>query len=205
MTNIITIQHTQAEHHVTKMIGGNTDWPLTETGKTHAHNIGKNIKSVVDGRRAVIYSSDLLRTRQTAEIINEYLALEIIYKQELREINVGEAKGKSKAWADQNCLPKENIPLVYYRAFPGAETFEEVYNRVAPVIDEIIRREEETVIVVGHCLALITFLLQWMRIPIDLLNNNAIEAVAGSVSFLSIWENKRMLNKWNMTSFMENK
>jgi probable phosphoglycerate mutase len=95
MKNIITVQHTQAEHHVTKMVGGNTDWPLTELGKEQAHNIGKNIKDLLENKKRIIYSSDLLRTKQTAEIINQYLGSEIIYRQDLREINVGEAKGKS--------------------------------------------------------------------------------------------------------------
>jgi broad specificity phosphatase PhoE len=41
--NIITIQHTQVEHHVKKMVGGDTDWPLTDFGKEQAHKIGKKL------------------------------------------------------------------------------------------------------------------------------------------------------------------
>jgi len=205
MKNVITIQHTQAEHHVSGMIGGNTDWALTETGKKQAHNIGKNIKDLIKTENAIIYSFDLLRAKQTAEIINEYLNLNIIFREELREGNVGEAKGKSKDWYKQNCLPKENIPLNIYRAFPNAETFEEIYNRVGPIIDEIINSEYENIIVVGHGGTLVMFLFQWLKIPVDYIENIAFEADAGNVSFYSIWENKRMLNKWNITSFMDNK
>jgi probable phosphoglycerate mutase len=204
MKNVITIQHTEAEHHVSGMIGGNTDWALTETGKKQAHNIGKNIKELIKTESAIIYSSDLLRARQTAEIINEYLNLKIIFREELREGNVGEAKGKSRDWYKQNCLPKENIPLNVYRAFPSAETFEDIYNRVGPIIDEIINSEYEDIIVVGHCGTLVMFLFQWLKIPVEYIENIAFEAKAGNVSFYSIWENKRMLNKWNVTSFMDN-
>jgi len=203
MKNVITIQHIQAEHHVSRMIGGNTDWALTETGKKQAHNIGKNIKDLIKTENAIIYSSDLLRAKQTVEIINEYL--NIIFREELREGNVGEAKGKSKDWYKQNCLPKESIPLNIYRAFPNAETFEEIYNRVGPIIDEIINSEYENIIVVGHGGTLVMFLFQWLKIPVEYIENIAFEAEAGSVSFYSIWENKRMLNKWNITSFMNNK
>jgi probable phosphoglycerate mutase len=205
MKNIITIQHTQAEHHVTKMVGGNTNWSLTEIGKNQAQNIGKNIKDIKKKKKSIIYSSDLLRTKQTAEIINEHLNLEIIYRQELREINVGEAEGKSTDWYNQNCMPRNNMPLVQYRPFPSGETFEEVYNRIAPIVNEIIDIEYENIIIVGHGLALIMFLLQWLKIPVGFMENIAFEAKAGNVSFFSIWENKRMLNKWNITSFMENK
>ena len=203
MKNIITIQHPQAEHHITKMVGGNTDWPLTEIGKTHAHNIGKNIQKLIKTKSCLIYSSDLLRTKQTSEIINKYLNLEIVYRQALREINVGEAKGKSIDWANQNCKPRENISSVQYRPFPMAETFEEVYYRVAPIIDEILNNEYEEIIIVGHGLALVMFLLQWLNIPVEFMENIAFETTAGAVSIFSIWENKRMLNKWNVTTFMD--
>jgi len=49
------------------------------------------------------------------------------------------------------------------------------------------------------------FLFQWLKIPVEYIENIAFEAEAGNVSFYSIWENKRMLNKWNITSFMDNK
>jgi probable phosphoglycerate mutase len=192
------IQHTQAEHHVTKMVGGNTDWSLTEIGKEQAHNIGRNIQKLIKTENNIIYSSDLLRTKQTAEIINEYFKLKIIYKQELREINVGEAKGKSNDWYKENCAPKENISLIHYRAFPDAETFEEVYNRVAPIVNEIMNTEYENVLVVGHGLSLTMFLIHWLKIPVESMENIAFGASAGGVSILSIWENKRMINKYNV-------
>jgi len=203
MKNIITIQHTQAEHHVTKMVGGNTDWPLTELGKKHAHKIGKNIKELIQSGNNIIYSSDLIRAKQTAEIVNEYLNLEIIYRQDLREIGVGEAKGKSNEWVKENCAPKDNIPFAKYRPFPNCETFEELYNRTHPIIEELIKNEYENIIVVGHGAALLMFLLQWLRIPVECLENSAFESSAGGVSIYSVWENKRMLKKFNITSFFE--
>jgi broad specificity phosphatase PhoE len=92
--------------------------------------------------------------------------------------------------------------LVQYRSFPNAETFEEVYNKVSPVIHEIINNKYENIIIVGHGLALVMFLLQWLKMPVGCLENIAFEASSGGVSFYSIWENKRMLNKYNITSYM---
>lgn len=205
MKNIITIQHTQAEHHVKKMVGGDTDWSLTELGKEQANNIGKNIKKFINyDNKSIMYSSDLLRAKQTAEIVNKHLRLDIIYRQKLREIAMGEAKGKSKEWHDQNCASKDNIPLIKYRPFPNAETFEEVYNRVFPIIDEIINNDYENILIVGHGLALLMFFLQWLKIPVENLENTAFDISSGGVSFYSIWENKRMLKKYNITSYMNN-
>jgi probable phosphoglycerate mutase len=203
MKNIITIQHTQAEHHVKKMVGGDTDWPLTEIGKEQAHNIGKNIKTLINSNeKSIIYSSDLIRAKQTAEIVNEYLNFPIIFKQELREISMGEAKGKSKEWYGQNCVPKGNIPLIKYRPFPSAETYEEVYNRIFPIIDVVLKNDCENTIIVGHGFSLLMFFLQWLKIPIENMENTAFDISSGGVSFYSIWEGKRMLKKYNITSFM---
>jgi probable phosphoglycerate mutase len=65
MKNTITIQHTQAEHHVKKMVGGNTDWPLTDLGKEQAHKIGKKLLEKLDLR-----DCNLIRLTS----FNEYLA-----------------------------------------------------------------------------------------------------------------------------------
>ncbi|MBQ8791905.1 MAG: histidine phosphatase family protein, partial [Ruminiclostridium sp.] len=43
MKDIITIQHTQSEQHINKMIGSLGDWNLTELGIKQAHSIGKNL------------------------------------------------------------------------------------------------------------------------------------------------------------------
>ena len=203
LKKIITIQHTQAEHHVKKMIGGDTDWPLTQLGKEQANNIGKHIKELLDFKcKSIIYSSDLLRTKQTAEIVNQYLELNIIYKQELREIKMGEAKGKSKEWYKQNCASNDNIPLIDYRPFPGAENYKELYNRLFPVIEEIIKIDYENIIVVGHGGTLVMFFLQWLKLPVEFMEKIPW-ASSGSVSFYSISDNIRMLNNWNINSYKQ--
>jgi broad specificity phosphatase PhoE len=47
----------------------------------------------------VMYSSDLLRAKHTAEIIAAFLNIEPIFTDLLRERNLGEAVGKSVEWA----------------------------------------------------------------------------------------------------------
>ena len=80
MKNIITIQHTQSVHHTNGMIGSWTDWDLSEFGKEQAKRIGERISKEIKDKRYALYSSDLLRARQTAEIIAEFLSVEPIYR-----------------------------------------------------------------------------------------------------------------------------
>ena len=80
MKNIITVQHPQSVHHTNGMVGSWTDWELTETGKKQADNIGRKLKEELVDKDFVIYSSDLLCAKQTAEIIAEYLGITPILK-----------------------------------------------------------------------------------------------------------------------------
>ena len=80
MKNIITIQHAQAVHHNTDKIGSWTDWELTDLGKEHAENIGRKLSVELKGQTYKIYSSDLIRARQTIEPLARYMNTEIEYR-----------------------------------------------------------------------------------------------------------------------------
>ena len=85
MKTIITIQHTQAVHHTNGMVGSWTDWKLTEEGINQAKNIGEKLKRELTGKEFVIYSSDLLRAKQTAENVGNCLGVTPVLRSELRE------------------------------------------------------------------------------------------------------------------------
>lgn len=72
MKTIITIQHTQSIHHTNGMVGSWTDWDLSETGKSQAENIGRKLSNDLLEKSIVMYSSDLKRAVQTAEIVGKY-------------------------------------------------------------------------------------------------------------------------------------
>ena len=91
MKTIITIQHTQSVHHTNGMVGSWTDWELSELGKKQANRIGERLKTELSEKRFVMYSSDLLRARQTAEIVGNDLGMTPVFRTELRERNLGSA------------------------------------------------------------------------------------------------------------------
>lgn len=98
MKTIITIQHTQAVHHTNGMVGSWTDWKLTEEGINQAKNIGEKLKRELAEKEFVIYSSDLLRAKQTAENVGSCLGITPVLRSELRERNLGKCCGKSVQW-----------------------------------------------------------------------------------------------------------
>ena len=120
MKTIITIQHTQSIHHMNGMVGSWTDWELTELGVNQAKRIGEKLKAELEGREFVMYSSDLLRAKQTADNVGSYLGLTPILRSELRERNLGKCCGKSVQWLRENMEQQEKT--IDDRLFSDAET-----------------------------------------------------------------------------------
>lgn len=200
MKNIITVQHTQSLHHVNGMVGSWTDWELSPLGKTQAENIGKNLSAELS-EKYVIYSSDLLRAKETAEIVSKYLGAAPILKTELRERNLGEAVGKSVQWLRKNMEKPERT--VDDRLFPSAESRRDEWNRLKPFFDEIASNSEENIIIVSHGDLLSVFNAMWLGLPVESLEKTELFGVSGGVSFL--FENsdgKHFIKKLSDTSYM---
>ena len=74
-----------------------------------------------------MYSSDLLRAKQTAEKVGEYLGLTPVLRTELRERNLGKCCGKSVQWLRENIEQQEKI--IDDRLFSDAESRRDEWNR----------------------------------------------------------------------------
>ena len=96
MKNIITIQHTQSAQHMNGMIGSWDNWDLTEHGIEQAKRISERLSKEIKNDHYIMYSSDLLRAKHTAELVASSLEIELIFTDMLREFNLGEAVEKQK-------------------------------------------------------------------------------------------------------------
>lgn len=201
MKTIITIQHTQSLHHINGMVGSRTDWELSALGKEQAENIAKNLSKELSGKY-VLYSSDLLRAKETAEPICRHLGIRPIFKSELRERNLGEAVGKSVQWLREN-MEKPEI-TVDDRLFPSAESRRDEWERLRPFFDEITTNSEENIIIVSHGDLLSVFNSMWLGLPVESLEKAELFGVAGGVSILfENTEGKRFIKKLSDTSYMK--
>ena len=182
MKNIITVQHTQSVHHTNGMVGSWTDWELTEMGKQQADSIGKNLKAELADRNLVIYSSDLLRARQTAEIIAEHLGVTPILKSELRERNLGKCCGKTVQWLRDNIECQEKT--IDDKMFSDAESRRDEWNRLKPFFDNVMADDSENIIIVSHGDLLSVFNTMFLGLSIETINNGEIFGLAGGVSHM---------------------
>ena len=206
MSNIILIQHCQSEHHINNMSGGWTDTPLTEAGRKQAEMIGEKLINYVDYNDYVLYSSDLLRASQTAEIIGTKLRLNVIQDKGLREINTGVAAGKTKEWARANRQPRTRSGFdLDYQEFQNGESWREFYNRVCDCMDRIYEREKnKNLLIVTHGGTLSNILAWWMKFELHMIGYAYFSSSPGGISFLSqnsIQQN--IVNKFNDTSHFD--
>ena len=143
-TTFYFVRHGESEGNAAGRFTGQTDSPLTARGRQQAQAIADELASVRFDR---IVSSDLSRTRDTAEAIAKRQGLEVEVLPELREIDVGERTGKP--FDEVRGLP--NWTDDGFVAWPGGETLDRVITRVLGVIERLVRESPgKTILVVGH-------------------------------------------------------
>lgn len=184
MKHIITVQHTQSVHHTNGMVGSWTDWDLTELGRKQAENIGKKLKEELQGKKFVMYSSDLKRAAQTAEEISKSLGVEATLRKELRERNLGKCCGKSVQWLRENIETPENT--VDDCLFSDGESRRACWNRLLPFYEEVMESDEETIIIVSHGDLLSLWNLMYLGLPVEAYYDVDIHGPAGGVSHMII-------------------
>jgi len=200
MKNIITIPHTQSVHHTNGMLGGWADWDLTKHGIKQAKRIGKNLARDIRDKKYIMYASDMPRAKQTAEIIAGFLGIKPIFTAALREINLGIANGKPKAFAREHNLGQPKT--IDDKQYDGAESKRELWNRLAGFENEIMARPEENIIVVSHGVSLGIFHALWLGLDVEMLNKCGLSGGSGGVSFMrEDADEKRVIDRIGDHSF----
>jgi broad specificity phosphatase PhoE len=132
------VRHPLTEMNVKRITQGWGDSPLTEEGKKTAHALGKKLSEF---KISKIYTSDLGRCVQTAEIINEYLNVEIVKEKAFREQNFGEYN--EKPFAEIEKFFNKHDPN---DKTPGGESLNDATYRALAKIKEL----PENALVVTH-------------------------------------------------------
>lgn len=131
---IYFVRHGETERNATGRLSGQDDVPLTEAGIGQAESAALGIP---DGITA-IYSSDLLRCKQTTDILNKKLGLPVTYDARLRERDFGSFAGKQ--WKDidpDGTLKAIDKRLEYDYRPQGGESIEDVKKRVFESLEDM--------------------------------------------------------------------
>lgn len=133
------LRHGQTDWNLAKRLQGQADIPLNATGRTQAHTA----RALVTGRNITkIYSSDLSRALETAEIVTAKLSLPITTAAGIREVTLGEADGRHRGpWYQQWKDGELSIA--------GAETRADFSHRIVMGINHILK-DAELALIVSH-------------------------------------------------------
>jgi uncharacterized phosphatase len=92
-TKLFLIRHAQTEWNAQGRIQGSLEQPLNEVGREQALSLGERLAA---HPVTAIYSSPMLRARQTAEILAQFHECELQFDPALREISYGIAEGLTR-------------------------------------------------------------------------------------------------------------
>ena len=167
MTKIFLIRHGETEWNKIGKLQGSSDIDLLPEGIEQARLLVKHAPfNSVDA----IYSSDLKRAIETAEILAEKFDLPVIKERGLRETSFGTWEGRYLSE-----LAKEN-PQGFEKFFtqpdkvkpPNGETFLQSQARIMNALEEIIAdNEDKNIIVVSHGAAIRLIICAALVIPIS--------------------------------------
>jgi len=187
MRTAYVVTHPEATHHVEGLVGGWYDSRLTPAGLAAADAIGARLREAIPRSAAVeLYSSDLTRTRQTAQAIGAHLRVEPALDHRLREKSYGEAEGAPQAWLDRRFVPPPATGerMRHDEGIAGAETKRACADRVYAALADITAREAEYQIIVTHGGAATFVIAAWMRLPVEALAYATFRVASGSITRL---------------------
>jgi len=147
---LILVRHAETTANTKSVIlGGREGGELSERGVKQAKALALRLRNE---RFNEVYCSQANRARQTCAILSEGRDVPVSYREELREIDMGDLAGLSHEEADEKYPhifskiadnPKERIP--------GGESIQDVQARALPLMESLAQKEgNPTVLVVGH-------------------------------------------------------
>ena len=90
MTALLLVRHGETDWNADGRLQGHTDRPLSDYGRRQA----RELAGALEGEELeAIYSSDLARARETAEIVGERLGLPVVVDPDLRATDWGTWEG----------------------------------------------------------------------------------------------------------------
>jgi len=147
VTNLFLARHGETDWNRDGRWQGHSDTPLNGRGREQARELAAQLDTV-----DVVYSSDLARARETAEIVAARLGREVRLDPRLRERGFGAWEGLTSAEIESRFVDEHRR----WRAGEGvgagdAEPFDSFAARIHAFLEEVLRlHPAENVLVIAH-------------------------------------------------------
>lgn len=161
------VRHGETDWNLANRIQGHTDIPLNENGRQQAKALAQRLAE--EHQIDVIYSSKQKRALETAQIIGAKLEIEPIPTEGLQEVCLGSWEGYT--WRQVRELFPEEYEAWYksrrYLKPPCGESYQQVLDRVLPVLMQIWLQEEGNALIVTHGAVIMSLLSYLHNTPFE--------------------------------------
>ena len=148
MTELLLVRHGETDWNRERRFQGHADQPLNDTGRDQARALAAELaREPID----LVYTSDLARARETAEIIAAAIGTEVVALRDLREIDVGDWQGLSWPEIEQRYPDGAHAWHDHGSGWRSGETYDELAERVVAALRRIVEQHpSQRILVVGH-------------------------------------------------------
>ena len=173
MPIILLVRHGETDWNRSGRIMGTRAVPLNQTGLTQAARLALELTAL---KAPALYSSPVMRARQTADVLAATLHVPVVEEHGLSEIGVGEWEGRhwnefegDPARVNFYRLPEEARP-------PGGETLGEVQRRAVAAVERAVRRaEKQASIFVTHADIIRTIVAHYLEATLQTMRHMQID------------------------------
>jgi probable phosphoglycerate mutase len=165
MVRLYLMRHGLIDWPETDCFIGQTDAPLSAQGRLQADEWRRTLSQV---KISAVWSSDLVRASETARIIFADRAVDVETVPDLREIQLGEWDGVSRAHVKEShpdLWRARGDDLAGYRP-PGGESFHDLQERVVRRTTQIVTETTGSVCLVTHAGVIRVLICHFLQMPL---------------------------------------
>ncbi len=193
---LYVVRHGETESNRAGLALGRADVPLNERGLRQARCLGEALAA---DPFVAVYTSPLMRTRQTAEAIAGPHGLRPVVEPGLIEMDIGELDGLTFAEIRKQhpgVLERWMSPEGHASALLGGESLADVRDRAWKTLQTLSRRhDDETVCAVTHNFVILSVLTR--ALGVDLSNFRRLRHGVGAISVLDFRADRVRVRRLN--------
>jgi broad specificity phosphatase PhoE/ribonuclease HI len=165
-TRVVVVRHGETTWGADGRFAGREDVPLTSRGRRQASSVGDRVKVL---RPAIVLSSPLQRCRLTANAIGGASGAPVLVHDALLDGALGEWTGLRPTEIEERWPAEFSV----WRSDPdapppGGESFNDIRNRLAPLLGELVGLYRgHTVVLVTHAATSKMILISALGVPSD--------------------------------------
>ena len=184
MALIILVRHGQTDENVSGRISGQGPVPLNARGQEQARLAAEVLAPLGITQ---LFSSPLVRARQTAEFLAEHLQRPIEEIADLREVGYGDWEGKTFNEMRSHPVAHQVFNDPIKAVFPNGEGLLEVQQRGIRVIEWVRRTHPQGIVaVVSHGDVIRTALAHYLGMPFN--EYRRLDLDNGAISVLELFD-----------------